>query len=167
MSVFIKPQKQIYSFFSAIPAGAFIAIAFVFYATTQTGNGDAPWGLTKLVGGIVFSLGVIMVVVCGSELFTSSTMTAVARVSGRISTFQMLRNWLVVYGGNFVGALFIVLLTWFAGQIMAANGQWGLTILKQPNIKFITLGQKPLHWVFFVTLWCVLRYGWLMPAKPY
>ncbi|GJJ80260.1 formate transporter FocA [Pasteurella canis] len=135
VGVYKATKKQLYSFFSAIPAGAFIAIAFVFYATTQTGNGDAPWGLTKLVGGIVFSLGVIMVVVCGSELFTSSTMTAVARVSGRISTFQMLRNWAVVYFGNFVGAIFIVLLTWFAGQIMAAHGQWGLTILKTAQHK--------------------------------
>ncbi|WP_101775394.1 formate transporter FocA [Pasteurella oralis] len=135
VGVYKATKKQLYSFFSAIPAGAFIAIAFVFYATTQTGNGDAPWGLTKLVGGIVFSLGVIMVVVCGSELFTSSTMTAVARVSGRISTIQMLRNWVVVYLGNFIGAIFIVLLTWFAGQITAANGQWGLTILKTAQHK--------------------------------
>ncbi|MFD1806868.1 formate transporter FocA [Pasteurella oralis] len=135
VGVYKATKKQLYSFFSAIPAGAFIAIAFVFYATTQTGNGDAPWGLTKLVGGIVFSLGVIMVVVCGSELFTSSTMTAVAHVSGRISTIQMLRNWVVVYLGNFIGAIFIVLLTWFAGQIMAANGQWGLTILKTAQHK--------------------------------
>lgn len=92
-------------------------------------------GTHKISRWYCFLLGVIMVVVCGSELFTSSTMTAVARVSGRISTFQMLRNWLVVYGGNFVGALFIVLLTWFAGQIMAANGQWGLTILKTAQHK--------------------------------
>ncbi|EEX50483.1 formate transporter [Pasteurella multocida] len=135
VGVYKATKKQIYSFFSAIPAGAFIAIAFVFYATTQTGSGDAPWGLTKLVGGIVFSLGVIMVVVCGSELFTSSTMTAVARASGRITTTQMLRNWVVVYFGNFTGAIFIVLLTWFAGQIMAAHGQWGLTILKTAQHK--------------------------------
>ncbi|MGC7560502.1 formate transporter FocA [Pasteurella sp. PK-2025] len=133
--VYKATKKQFYSFLSAIPAGMFIAIAFVFYATTQTASGDAPWGLTKLVGGIVFSLGVIMVVVCGSELFTSSTMTTVARVSGRISTFQMLRNWVVVYCGNFIGAIFIVLLTWFAGQIMAADGQWGLTILKTAQHK--------------------------------
>ena len=109
VGVYKASKRQILSFFSAIPAGAFIALAFVFYTTTQTGNVGASWGLTKLVGGIVFSLGVIMVVICGSELFTSSTMTTVARASGRISTFQMLRNWVVVYCGNFVGAIFIVL----------------------------------------------------------
>lgn len=76
-----------------------------------------------------------MVVVCGCELFTSSTMTTVARVAKRITTLQMLRNWLVVYVGNFVGALTIVTLIWFAGQTMAADGQWGLVILKTAQHK--------------------------------
>lgn len=133
---FIKAtKKQKYSFISAISAGAFIALAFIFYTTTQTGAANAPWGLTKLVGGIVFSLGVIMVVVCGSELFTSSTMTIVARATKRITTKQMLINWAVVYGGNFCGAIFIVLIVWFSGQTMAANGQWGLTILNTAQHK--------------------------------
>lgn len=135
VGVYKASKRQILSFFSAIPAGAFIALAFVFYTTTQTGNVGASWGLTKLVGGIVFSLGVIMVVICGYELFTSSTMTTVARASGRISTFQMLRNWVVVYCGNFVGAIFIVLVIWFSGQTMAANGQWGITILNTAQHK--------------------------------
>lgn len=128
-------KNQFYSFLSAISAGAFIALAFVFYTTTQTGTAGAPWGLTKLVGGLVFSLGVIMVVVCGCELFTSSTMTMVARANNRISTWQMLRNWVVVYFGNFIGGLFIVALIWLGGQIMAANGQWGLTILNTAQHK--------------------------------
>ncbi|PJG85042.1 formate transporter FocA [Conservatibacter flavescens] len=135
IGVYKASKKQFYSFLSAIPAGAFIAIAFVFYTTTQTGANGVSWGLLKLVGGIVFSLGVIMVVVCGAELFTSSTMTLVAKASGRISWTQLLRNWCVVYCGNFIGAIFIVLLTWFAGQIMAADGQWGLTILKTAQHK--------------------------------
>lgn len=128
-------KNQFYSFLSAISAGAFIALAFIFYTTTQTGLSNVSWGLAKLVGGIVFSVGVIMVVVCGSELFTSSTMTLVARVGGRINTFQMLKNWLSVYLGNFLGATIIVALIWFAGQTMAANGQWGLTILKTAQHK--------------------------------
>ena len=128
-------KKQFCSFLSAIPAGAFIALAFIFYTTTQTDAAGAPWGLTKLVGGLVFSVGVIMVVVCGSELFTSSTMTLVARAAGRINTLQMLRNWAVVYCGNFIGSVFIALVVWFAGQTMAANGQWGLTILNTAQHK--------------------------------
>lgn len=128
-------KNQFYSFLSAITAGALIALAFVFYTTTQTGGAGAPWGLTKLVGGLVFSVGVIMVVVLGCELFTSSTMTMVAKVDGRINIAQMLRNWIVVYFGNFAGALFIVLLIWVGGQTMAAHGQWGLTILNTAQHK--------------------------------
>ena len=82
-----KAQKRPFlSFMSGISAGACIALAFVFYTTTQTASAGAPWGLTKLVGGLVFSLGVIMVVILGSELFTSSTfhssiITSVPQVS--------------------------------------------------------------------------------------
>ena len=121
-----KAQKRPFlSFMSGISAGACIALAFVFYTTTQTASAGAPWGLTKLVGGLVFSLGVIMVVILGSELFTSSTLTLVARVGGKITTTQMIRNWIVVYLGNFVGGLFIAAVIWFGGQTMVANGQNG------------------------------------------
>lgn len=128
-------KNQFYSFISAITAGAFIAIAFVFYATSQVGAGELPWGVAKVLGGFVFSLGVIMCVVFGAELFTSSTMTVIAKASKRITLSQMLKNWVVVYFGNLVGALFIVALTWFSGEIMAANGQWGLVILKTAQHK--------------------------------
>ncbi|MBE2898455.1 formate transporter FocA [Pasteurellaceae bacterium TAE3-ERU1] len=128
-------KNQLLSFVSAIVSGAFIAIAFVFYATTQTGSADVAWGLAKFVGGIVFSLGIIMVIVCGTELFTSSTMTVLAKVEGKISFVQMFRNWAVVYAGNLVGSLFIVALVWFGGQTMADHGQWGLTILNTAQHK--------------------------------
>lgn len=129
-------KNQFLSFVSAITAGAFIALAFVFYTTTQTGvSSDASWGMTKLVGGTVFALGLIMVIVCGAELFTSSTMTIVARATGKITTYQMLKNWAVVYCGNFIGAMFIVGLIWMSGQTMVANGQWGLTILNTAQHK--------------------------------
>ena len=131
-----KAQKRpVLSFMSGINAGACIALAFVFYTTTQTASAGAPWGLTKLVGGLVFSLGVIMVVILGSELFTSSTLTAIARAGGRITTWQMLRNWIAVYFGNFAGGLIIAAIIWFGGQTMAANGQWGLTILQTAQHK--------------------------------
>ena len=103
-AVYKATKNQFYSFISAITAGAYISIAFVFYATTQVGAADMPWGMAKLVGGLVFSLGIIMCVVFGAELFTSTTMTIVAKASKRITWAQMFKNWLVVYGGNFVGA---------------------------------------------------------------
>ncbi|AAP95870.1 formate transporter FocA [[Haemophilus] ducreyi] len=134
-AVYKATKHQLYSFISAILAGGFIGLAFVFYTTTQTGATNVPWGLAKLVGGAVFSLGVIMCVVFGAELFTSSTLTAVAKATQRITWCQMCKNWCIVYTGNFIGGLSIVVLIWLSGQIMAANGQWGLTILNTAQHK--------------------------------
>lgn len=134
-AVYKATKHQLYSFISAILAGGFIGLAFVFYTTTQTGSADMPWGMAKLVGGTVFSLGIILCVVFGAELFTSSTLTAVAKATHRITWFQMFKNWCIVYGGNFIGGLSVVVLIWLSGQIMAANGQWGLTILKTAQHK--------------------------------
>ncbi|OOF71066.1 formate transporter FocA [Rodentibacter caecimuris] len=131
-----KAQKKPFlSFMSGINAGACIALAFVFYTTTQTASSSVAWGLSKLIGGLVFSIGVIMVVILGSELFTSSTLTVIARAGGKISTRQMLQNWCSVYFGNFIGSLIITALIWFGGQTMAANSQWGLTILNTAQHK--------------------------------
>ena len=123
------------TFFLAITAGVFISIAFAFYITATTGTAAVPWGLAKLVGGICFSLGLMLVVVCGADLFTSTVLTVVAKASGRISWVQLARNWIIVYVGNFIGAIFFVALIWFAGQYMAANGAWGLNVLQTADHK--------------------------------
>ncbi|MBD8163202.1 formate transporter FocA [Erwinia persicina] len=123
------------TFFLAITAGVFISIAFAFYITATTGTAAVPWGLAKLVGGICFSLGLMLVVVCGADLFTSTVLTVVAKASGRISWLQLARNWIIVYIGNFIGAIFFVALIWFAGQYMVANGAWGLNVLQTADHK--------------------------------
>jgi len=122
-----KPLWQ--SFYLAITAGVFIAIAFVFYTTVTTGSAGIPYGLVKFIGGIAFSLGLILVVVCGGELFTSSTLILIARANNHISTAQVLKNWLVVYLGNTLGALFLVLLIWLAQQHLVNNGAWGINAM--------------------------------------
>ncbi|ATG18007.1 formate transporter FocA [Providencia alcalifaciens] len=123
------------TYLSAFTAGIFISIAFVFYITATTGTASAPYGFTKLIGGICFSLGLMLVVVCGADLFTSTVLTVVAKATGKISWGQMLLNWFHVYIGNLVGALFFVAVIWFAGQYVAANGQWGLNVLQTANYK--------------------------------
>jgi formate transporter len=131
--VYKATKKPFTTFFLAITAGVFISIAFVFYITATTGS--APSGLTKLVGGLCFSLGLMLVVVCGADLFTSTVLTMVAKASGRISWAQLARNWINVYVGNFFGAMFFVALIWFAGQAMTANGAWGLNVLQTADHK--------------------------------
>ncbi|GAB7267161.1 hypothetical protein DZJ_37140 [Dickeya ananatis] len=103
----IKQQNnRLLRFFLAITAGVFISIAFVFYITATTGSSSMPYGMAKLVGGICFSLGLMLVVVCGADLFTSTVLIVIAKASGRITWKQLGLNWLNVYVGNLIGALF-------------------------------------------------------------
>lgn len=62
----------------AIMAGAFIGLAFLFYITVTTGSADAGWGLSRLAGGLAFSMGLILIVICGGELFTSSVLSSIS-----------------------------------------------------------------------------------------
>ncbi|WP_024872813.1 formate transporter FocA [Tolumonas lignilytica] len=116
-----KPAAK--AFMLAITAGAFIAIAFVFYITAvSTGN-------NKLVGGICFSLGLILCVLLGGELFTSTTLTIVARAAKRITWGQMFKNWGIVYFGNLIGGLIIVALIMLSSQYSAGDASWGKVAL--------------------------------------
>ena len=116
-----KPAAK--TFMLAITAGAFIAIAFVFYITVLATGGS------KLAGGVCFALGLILCVILGGELFTSTTLTLVARAANRITWSQMLKNWAIVYFGNLIGGLIMVALIMLSSQYMNTSGQWGLTAL--------------------------------------
>ncbi|MGO1623225.1 formate transporter FocA [Flaviflexus sp.] len=122
-------SHQLKSFLLALTAGGYIALGFVFFVTSQVGAADMPWGVSKVLGGLVFSTGLTLVVLTGAELFTSSTLTLTARASGRITTWQLLRNWVIVYLGNFIGALTIVALIFFAKTWEQADGGWGAVVL--------------------------------------
>ncbi len=133
--VYKATKHPLKTFYLAITAGVFISIAFVFYITATTGTAGVPYGFAKLVGGICFSLGLMLVVVCGADLFTSTVLIVVAKASGRITWKQLGLNWLNVYVGNLIGALFFVALMWFAGEYMTANGAWGLNVLQTADHK--------------------------------
>jgi len=113
----------------AVLAGAFIAIgaAFATLAMTETGLGLGP---TKVLGGVTFSLGLILVVVAGAELFTGNNLVAMAWASRAISTRLLLRNWLLVYLGNFIGAASTALLVFWAGTWAADANSTGLTAIR-------------------------------------
>jgi len=99
-------------------AGAFVALGALFFTITMTTSttGQPPaFGLMRLAGGITFSLGLILVVVGGAELFTGNNLIAMAWASGRVTTQQVMRNWGWVYLGNLVGAVGTAILVWLAG----------------------------------------------------
>jgi formate transporter len=123
-------------FMLAILAGAFIALGAVFASTIATGTtGTLPFGLTKLLVGLVFCLGFILVVVGGAELFTGNNLIVMAWASGKVSTFSLLRNWVIVYLGNFVGSIGTALLVFFSRQYTFSNGAVGATALNIANGK--------------------------------
>ncbi|MGX9418250.1 formate transporter FocA [Vibrio sp. RC27] len=113
----------------AILAGAFIGLAFIFYITVTTGSAGAGWGLSRLAGGLAFSLGLILVVICGGELFTSSVLSSIAWANKQISFFNMLKLWSKVYIGNLIGALLLLALVTAGGLYQLDAGQWGLNAL--------------------------------------
>ncbi|NAW91154.1 MULTISPECIES: formate transporter FocA [unclassified Vibrio] len=113
----------------AIMAGAFIGLAFLFYITVTTGSANAGWGLSRLAGGLAFSMGLILIVICGGELFTSSVLSSISWANKQISFSKMLSIWGKVYIGNFIGAMFLLLLVTGAGLYQLDDGQWGLNAL--------------------------------------
>jgi len=96
----------------SILAGSFIALGAEF-CTLVIFDSSLSMGLTKLLGGIAFSLGLILVVVAGAELFTGNNLVIMGFASGVITYKQLLKNWSVSYLGNFLGSLVVVFLMFF------------------------------------------------------
>ena len=119
----------------AVLAGAFIALGGVFATTARAGAGSAPWGPVRILAGVVFSLGLVLVVVGGAELFTGNNLIVMAWASGRVSTAALLRNWLIVYAGNFVGAAGIVGLVYLGGVHHFGGNAFGTTALAIAHAK--------------------------------
>lgn len=126
----------------AVLAGAFIGIGAIFATTVAAGGmsvkdatGAAafstglPFGVTRLLVGLVFSLGLILVVVGGAELFTGNTLITMAFASKKVTLTQLLRNWGIVYVGNFVGAVLTAFIVFLGKQYTFGNGAVGLTAL--------------------------------------
>lgn len=114
----------------AILAGAFIALGAIFATTVTTGAGGAvPFGITKLLGGLVFCLGLILVIGAGAELFTGNNLIMMAWASGKVSTFRLLRNWVIVYLGNFVGSVLTAVFMLLSQQYTFGGNAIGLNAL--------------------------------------
>jgi formate/nitrite transporter len=109
------------TFVLAVLAGAFIALGCVFF-TFVIHDSTLSVGITKVIGGVVFSLGLILVIVAGAELFTGNSLLVLACVSGKITPAQLLRNWVIVFVGNFAGALSMVLMIALSGHWMGSPG---------------------------------------------
>ncbi len=116
-------------FVLAVLAGAFIAMGAIFATTVSAGGAALPYGVVRLLAGLTFTLGLIMVVVAGSELFTGNNLIVMAFASGRIPLSALLRNWVIVYIGNFVGSVVTAYIMFLSKQYTFGGGVIGLTAL--------------------------------------
>ncbi len=114
----------------SVLAGAFIAFGALFMTVTVAGAADTlPYGVVRLLGGLVFSLGLILVVIGGAELFTGNNLMVMAWAGGLIKLRALLRAWAIVYVGNFIGAVGTAGLVFLSGHMNAGNGVVGRTAL--------------------------------------
>ena len=131
----------------SILAGAFIGLGAMFATTVYAGTSTLPYGVARLLLGLAFCLGLILVIIAGAELFTGNNLIVLAWADRKITTASLLRNWGVVFLGNFIGSVLLAGLVFLSGQYIAGNGAVGEVALKfavsKCNLTFVhalTLG---------------------------
>ena len=130
-------------FMLSLLAGAFISLGAIFSTTVSSGSmavagadgavvymTGLPYGLTRLLTGLVFSLGLILVVVGGAELFTGNNLIVMAWANGKVTGRALLRNWAIVYFGNFVASVATAALMFFTKQYTFGSNAVGIVALK-------------------------------------
>ena len=139
-----KAEMPVFSMLMlSVLAGAFISLGAIFATTVAAGGMSVtaadgavafstglPYGVTRLLTGLVFSLGLILVVVGGAELFTGNNLIVMAWASGKVSGRALLRNWVIVYAGNFFGSIATAVLMFFSKQYTFGSDAVGITALK-------------------------------------
>lgn len=117
----------------AILAGAFIS--FGAFVSSVGSHGVSDYGLSKFVAGALFPIGLVLVLVCGAELFTGNTLLIQAYMEKKISLFQFVKNLIVVYFGNFIGAVMIAVLIFLSGLLLSDNAMLGAYAIKVAQYK--------------------------------
>lgn len=110
-------------------AGAYIGFAALAY-TLITSDASLGFAWSRVLGGLAFSLGLILVVVAGTELFTGNNLLVMAWADRRISTGELLRNWAIVFFSNAVGATGLVVLVMLSGHAHTNEGAVAVNAVK-------------------------------------
>lgn len=130
-------------------AGAFIGLGTLYFVIVASDPG-LGFAASRVLGGVCFSLGLLLVVVAGAELFTGNNLIAMAWADGKVSTLEVLRNWTVVCAANFAGAAGLALLVFLSGHAEMNGGQVGRQYLAIAAAKSV----MPLHELFFRGVLC-------------
>lgn len=110
-------------------AGGFIGLGALYF-TIVASDATLSFAASRLLGGLAFSLGLILVVVAGAELFTGNNLQVMAWAGGRITTVELVRNWMVIYFGNFVGSMGLVVLVLLSEHWRMNGEAVGITAVK-------------------------------------
>ena len=161
------PAKAAYGKFKtiilAIAAGAFIAFGAQGSLTAMAGTDALSFGFAKLLGGIVFSTGLMLIVFAGAELFTGNVLLGISVLEKRISIWQLIRNWVLVYFGNFIGAVIVATLIHYANAYHGPSEVLGVLGLKIAYGKVnLTFGQAFASGI--LCNWLVCMAVWLAAA---
>jgi formate/nitrite transporter len=130
-------------------AGAFIGLGALYY-TLVVSDASLSFAVARVLGAVCFSLGLLLVVVAGAELFTGNNLLAMAWADGKVSTSEVLRNWVVVCTANFVGAAGLALLVFLSGHAGMNGGAIAQSYLKIA----ITKSTMPVAELFFRGVLC-------------
>ena len=118
----------------SVLAGAFIGLGALFFVLVKS-DATLSFAVSQVLGGVVFSLGLLLVVVAGAELFTGNNLLVMAWADGKITTREVLRNWGLVCAANFVGAAGLALLVYASGHTDMNGGAIGKTVVKIAQAK--------------------------------
>lgn len=110
-------------------AGAFIGLGALYF-TLVISDAGLSFAVARVLGGVCFSLGLLLVVVAGAELFTGNNLLAMAWADGKVSTTEVQRNWVVVCAANFAGAAGLALLVFLSGHAGMNGGAVAQSYLK-------------------------------------
>jgi len=119
----------------AILAGVFIALGSTFFTVVTYDSSLINAGVLRLIGGLVFCLGLVLIVVAGAELFTGNNLIVMAYVEKKVTLKQLLANWGIVFVGNFIGALGIMVLIFLSGHWNIDGGAVGAKAIAIANAK--------------------------------
>ncbi len=147
-----KARRDVATLFVlAVLAGAFIALGALFATTVVAGaGGSLPFGLVRLLAGLAFSLGLILVVIGGAELFTGDNLMVMAWAGRKITAREIIRAWAVVYAGNLVGAVGTAALVFLSGQYRFGDGAVAIAALNIAEAK----GELGFVEAFFLGVLC-------------
>jgi formate transporter len=132
----------------SVLGGAFVAFGAIFATTVSAGSipvtsidgttalsAGLPYGIVRLLTGLAFTVGLILVVIGGAELFTGNNLIVMAWASGRVTSRDLLTNWVIAFSGNFVGAFFAAGLMFYSTQYTFGGGSVGLVALTTAHAK--------------------------------